>query len=301
MFVRISFMATAVRADTQVCPYTFDPWKPCPHFNMRDIKIAISVFNARVGSTPENLEKTAACIKQASAEGAGMICFPEMNLTGYSNHPDMALYAETVPGPAVDEITALSQKEKILILAGLAEKGENGRIYASHAVITPNGLTGVYRKLHIAPTEQDMYTAGEEIPLFNYQGVTFGIQLCYDAHFPDLTTHMAEQGAEVIFVPHASPRGLAIDKHHSWMRHLPARAYDNSLFIIACNQTGDNQKGLRFPGNAVAIGPSGHILKEWTTGEEALHVFDLKADEFQRVRNNRMHFFLPNRRPDLYS
>ena len=112
---------------------------------------------------------------------------------------------------------------------------------------------------------------------------------------------MAALGATILFIPHASPRGAAHAKHLSWMRHLPARAYDNSLFVIACNQTGDNKKGLCFPGNAVVIGPSGHILDEWTTGEEALYTVDLKADEFQRVRGNRMHFFLPNRRPNLYT
>ena len=267
---------------------------------MKDIKVAIAVFNARVGHTRENLDKAVINIEQAAAAGAEVICFPEMSITGYSNHPDIALQAEPIPGPSVETLVTLSQKNNVLILAGLAEKGDNGSIFASHVALAPEGLLGVYRKLHIAPTEQAMYTAGEDIPLFNYQGVTFGIQLCYDAHFPELSTRMAVQGAEVIFVPHASPRGQAIDKHQSWMRHLPARAYDNSLFVIACNQTGDNKKGLYFPGNAVVIGPSGHILKEWTSGEEALYTFDLKTDELNRVRDNRMHFFLPNRRPELY-
>ncbi len=268
---------------------------------MRDIKVAIAVFNASVGNTCGNLDKTFDCVKQAAEAGAEVICFPEMSITGYSNHPDIALQAEPIPGPSVNELVALSKKENILVLAGLAEKGENGCVHASHVAIAPDGILGVYRKLHIAPTEQAMYTAGGDIPVFEFQGITFGIQLCYDAHFPELSTRMAMQGAEMIFLPHASPRGRAIDKHRSWMRHLPARAYDNSLFVIACNQTGDNEKGLCFPGNAVVIGPSGHIQKEWTSGEEALHTFDLKADEFQQIRDNRMHFFLPNRRPDLYT
>jgi predicted amidohydrolase len=268
---------------------------------MRDIRVALAIFNASVGNTRENLDKASIFVKQAAAEGAEIICFPEMNITGYSNHPDIALQAEPIPGPVISELVALSKIEKILILSGLAEKGENGCVYASHVAIAPDGVLGVYRKLHIAPTEQAMYTAGGEIPVFDFRGITLGIQLCYDAHFPELSTHMAMQGAEMIFVPHASPRGRAIEKHRSWMRHLPARAYDNSLYVIACNQTGDNQKGLHFPGNAVVIGPSGHILKAWTSGEEALHTFDLKADEFLRVRNNRMHFFLPNRRSELYT
>lgn len=268
---------------------------------MRDIRIAIAVLHARVGDIRANLDKAADYIKRAAFKGAEVICFPEMSITGYSSHPDITLHAESIPGPSVFELAAISKAENILILAGLAEKGKNGRMHAAHVAISPDGSLGTYRKLHIAPTEKDMYTAGQEVPVFDYQGIKYGIQLCYDAHFPELSTCMAAQGVEVIFVPHASPRGRAIDKHRSWMRHLPARAYDNSLYVVACNQTGDNHKGLRFPGNAVVIGPSGHILKEWTSGEEALHICDLSADELLKVRDNRMHFFLPNRRPDLYS
>jgi len=267
---------------------------------MRDTKIAIAICNTKVGRTRDNLDKTIDCVKQARDRGAGLICFPEMNLTGYSNHPDIIDLAESVPGPSVDELLALSTQEDIVILTGLAEKDHDGRIYASHAVIAPDGLAGVYRKLYIAPPEQTIYTAGNHIPVFKKAGITFGIQLCYDVHFPELSTKMAALGAEVIFAPHASPRGEASEKHQSWMRHMPARAYDNSVFIVACNQTGDNLKSLSFPGNGMVIGPAGHILEKWVTGDEALHFFDLKTDELERVRSNRMHFFLPNRRPELY-
>ena len=84
------------------------------------------------------------------------------------------------------------------------------------------------------------------------------------------------------------------------MRHLPARAYDNSLFIVACNQTGNNGKGLNFPGLAVIIGPSGEIIEKDTGGGEALVVADLSSGELKRVRNHPMRYFLANRRPDLY-
>jgi len=85
------------------------------------------------------------------------------------------------------------------------------------------------------------------------------------------------------------------------MRHLPARAYDNSLFIVACNQTGENNKGLEFPGIAVIIGPSGEVINKDLSGQEGVIVADLKAKDLSRVRNHRMRYFLPNRRPELYS
>ncbi len=84
------------------------------------------------------------------------------------------------------------------------------------------------------------------------------------------------------------------------MRHLTARAYDNGVFIVACNQAGNNGRGLEFPGLAVVIGPSGKILKNKTSTREGLLVADLKAGDLTDVRDHRMRYFLPNRRPELY-
>ena len=136
--------------------------------------------------------------------------------------------------------------------------------------------------------------------VFHWSGVRFGIQLCYDAHFPELSTQMAETDADIIFIPHASPRGRAADKHQSWKRHLPARAFDNGLFVVASNQRGTNENGLVFPGNAVAFSPSGEIIKSRLSGNAAMLVADLTAEQLQHVRSHRMRYFLPNRRPGLY-
>jgi len=145
-----------------------------------------------------------------------------------------------------------------------------------------------------------VFKPGNRISLFETHGIKFGIQLCYDAHFPELATRMAVDGADVIFMPHASPRGTPQEKLDSWMRHLSARAFDNGVFIVACNQVGGNQKGLEFPGLAVVVGPSGNILTEKTTGRESMLVTDLKADDLSDVRDHKMRYFLPNRRPELY-
>jgi N-carbamoylputrescine amidase len=173
-------------------------------------------------------------------------------------------------------------------------------VYASHLVVTPRGVAGIYRKIHIAPPETDVFSAGDTIALFEIKGVKLGIQLCYDVHFPELSTRMATDGADVIFMPHASPRGTPAEKFNSWMRHLPARAFDNGLYVVACNQTGNNQSSLNFPGLSVILDPAGRIIKKNTGGREDMIVADLKADELEKVRGHRMRYFLPNRRPELY-
>ena len=268
---------------------------------MKNIRIAVVISNSPVGKIRQNIDALARRVKEAKKKDAAIICFPEMNITGYSTRKKIVDSAQFIPGPVTDELAKLAKKENIIILAGIAEKDEKDRIFAGHLVVTPQGLSGVYRKLHIAPPEQKVFSSGRNIPLFEAHGIRFGIQLCYDAHFPELSTRMALNGADVIFFPHASPRGTPKEKFRSWMRHLTARAYDNGLFVVACNQTGENKKGLNFPGIALVIDPSGNVIAKDVSGKETMIVVDLKADDLAQVRNHKMRYFLPNSRSDLYN
>ena len=268
---------------------------------MQDIRIAAVTFNSAVNRTSDNLDRMASWIKQAKDQAAQLICFPELNITGYSTKPEIKDCAESIPGPASERLVQMAHENQIVVLAGMAEKDEKGCIFASHLVVRPNKISGIYRKIHISPPERSIFSPGNSVPLFEVDGVKLGIQLCYDAHFPELSTRMAVDGADIIFMPHASPRGTPPEKFNSWMRHLTARAFDNGVFIVACNQVGENQTGLFFPGLAVVIGPSGKILGKDTTGCEGMLVADLKSDDLSDVRNHRMRYFLPNRRPELYA
>ncbi len=267
---------------------------------MRDIRIGAVVTPSLVGDSAANLERLARWVKRAREQAVELVCFPELNLSGYCNSAGLQKTAQQIPGPICSQVAALARQEKITILAGLAEFNPRGAPFASHCVFHTDGRIQVYRKLHLAPPETGTFSAGDRIPVFRIPKLSFGIQLCYDAHFPELTTAMALQGAEVIFIPHASPRGDARTKHQSWLRHLPARAFDNGVFLVACNQSGDNCNGLSFPGNAVVIGPSGEIIAKHLEGTETMLVADLQAADLEAVRSHRMRYFLPRRRPELY-
>ena len=267
---------------------------------MKDIRIAAVVMNCPIGRVQDNLDRMAGWVQTAKKRSADLVCFPEMNITGYSIRDAIKDTAQTIPGTISQSVLALTRKFNLAILAGLLEKDHRGNMFASHLVVTPRGVAGIYRKIHIAPPETDVFSAGDTVALFKIKGVKLGIQLCYDAHFPELSTRMATNGADVIFMPHASPRGTPAAKFNSWMRHLPARAFDNGLYVVACNQSGNNQSGLNFPGVSVIIDPAGRIIKKNSAGKEHIVVADLKAHELEKIRGHRMRYFLPNRRPDLY-
>jgi len=267
---------------------------------MDDLRIAAVVMRCVLGETQDNLNRMKAWIGEAASGGANLVCFPELNLTGYSVREVIRSVAEPIPGPLSQAVVEMARESGMFILAGLVERDGEERIFVSHIVAGPEGLQGVYRKCHLSPFEQQIYCAGETTSVFDVKGCTFGIELCYDTHFPELSTLLALKGTEIIFCLHASPRGTPEQKHRSWLRHLTARAYDNGVFIVACNQTGANGDGLEFPGIALVLNPSGEVIAEHVSGEEGVLFADLRAADLAHVRENRMRFFLPNRRPGLY-
>ncbi len=268
---------------------------------MKDVRIAMITCRCPAGDIRHNLDVTAEWTRQAVAAGAAVVCFPELNLCGYGLAPDHYQAAAGRFGDIVKVLSGLAGDLNIMVLAGTVKKDSGGNaLRACHLVVHPDGRVDIYNKLHIAPPEMPLFVGGETVPLFDGPGFRFGVQLCYDAHFPELSTRMALDGVDLIFFPHASPRGQsAQDKFDSWMRHLTARAFDNGLFVAACNQSGDNGDGLAFPGVALAIGPDGREINRLLT-DDGMLVVDLSAVDLAAVRDHRMRYFLPNRRPELY-
>jgi len=267
---------------------------------MPHLRIAAAMLRTPVGRIEENLATVVAWVRRARRTGARLVCFPEMTLTGYSTRETIVRQALRPDGPEAHGLQQVAREEGITLLVGAAEPAPGGRIYAAHWVVRPDRPIGVYRKTHIAPPEKRHLVPGDEAPVFTAGPHRIGIQLCYDAHFPELSAHMAWRGADILFFPHASPRGTPEEKLASWMRHLTARAFDNSVFVVACNQAGENGEGLSFPATAVVLGPSGDVLARDTSGREGLLLADLDASLLDHVRRHRMRYFFPNRRPALY-
>jgi len=267
---------------------------------MKEFRLALAIQKSIPGAFEKNMAATLQGIAQAALEKADMVVFPEMNLTGYVAGGKIRSIAKPLNSPLVDALANAADRFDMAILAGLAELDENHEIYATHLVFSPQKPVQWYRKIHRAPNEQKYFSPGNAVEIFTHKGLKFGIQLCYDAHFPELSTAMALKGADIIFIPHASPRGSSLEKYRSWMRHLTARAFDNGVFVAAVNQTGDNTSGLVFPGLALLIGPDGNLVSKWLDPQEKIHLMDMDLTALDRVRSHRMRYFLPHRRTDLF-
>ncbi len=271
---------------------------------MKPVRLALAVQNCMAGQFDKNLESTLDFVSKAASDKADIIVFPEMNLTGYTAGKTVKKIARPLDQDLIQTFSDQSRQTGMTILTGMAEQVLSDkapdRICVTHLVFQPDQPVAYYRKLHTAPNEKPFFSPGNSIKVFSLPQFKFGIQLCYDAHFPELSTAMALKQADALFFPHASPRGNSREKFLSWMRHLSARAFDNGLFVAAVNQTGDNGAGLSFPGLALVLNPDGTPVSRSLDDREHLHITDLDPRALKHVRSHRMRYFLPNRRDDLF-
>jgi N-carbamoylputrescine amidase len=114
----------------------------------------IGLIQMRCSLDPsEILESGIALIREAAARGAQIICLPELFKTVYfcqeENHKYFQ-YAEPIPGPTTERLSALAKELQVVIVASLFEKRAAGLYHNTAAVIDADGtLLGIYRKMHI--------------------------------------------------------------------------------------------------------------------------------------------------------
>lgn len=235
----------------------------------------------------------------ARATGVKLLCFPELSLHGYFIQPDH-IRPCTSDSALLQSVQKLSQETGITILAGFIEKDKPGNLFIAHGVFFPWGERKIYRKTHLGKKEKTLLKPGNELPVFEHPEIRFGIALCVEWHLPEVITALERKGAEIIFGPHAVP----YPRDKLWIKYLPARAYDNRIFVGCCNLWFKQKP--RPGGGLMAINPRGEIIRELYLPGNQLVVFEIAKEEINRYRhpeneNSMQHFLFQSlRRPELY-
>lgn len=269
-----------------------------------DCRIGLVQMESIVGETERNLQKITDMAKVAQKQQISLLCFPECALNGYSPQ-DASELGDTLQSTWISRLRECSRDLGITLLVGLVERStDQPKPYISHVIVSPREETSVYRKVHLGRSELDYFTQGTNFPIFSAHGTTFAIGICWDWHFPEMAAIYSLKGAEVLFAPHASPI-IAGDRKEIWLRYLGARAYDNSVYLGACNLMGSNGKTKQFSGGSLVIGPKGELCSESYLGEEGILSSTLSADRINLIRSPdrasmRDSFFLADRRKELY-
>lgn len=254
-------------------------------------KIALVQMDVKLHGTQENQEKALSFIEQALKQDADFVILPEMWKSGFVSNP--ADYIEDENGTFLNSLKKFAKDYKSVIIPGSFNELDKGKIYNTAYVIGPNGLIkGKYRKVHIFGPEKKHYIGGNSIPIFEEKGLRFGIEICYDIRFPELTRILALSGAKVIFVVAQFPN----PRQEHWYTVLRARAIENQLFMIAVNRVGEDKYQSYF-GNSLVVNPNGDVLI-YGDKEEKLLICEINTEEVDNVRNIRND--LKERKPEVY-
>lgn len=242
----------------------------------RYVSIACVNYSTVWGDKSANLRKIKKIIEQAADQGNDIVVFPELALTGYqcseefgpngcSMHRELA---ETIPGPATEEIAAVAKKKNIYVVFGMPEREnrEDSPLFISAPLIGSDGLVGNYRKVHLMDpptTEQKCFTAGEEFPVFETKFGTVGIQICLDFWgFPEGSRILTMKGAEIIINPTASASGPGKDE---FMVHITrTRGVENMVYAASANLTG-KERTMECYGHSTIAGRGWKITEIFTT------------------------------------
>ncbi len=278
----------------------------------------IRIGTVQAGSVPgrpeRNLQILRRFAQQAKETGCSAVCFPEGFLTGYDpGHAQDDAIAQN--DPSLRAISEMAAEFDIDILAGFMEvsdaSADSDRVfYINHSVFYPDGNVLPYRKTHLGDKERGIFEAGGHLAVFPLScGLTAGFQVCVECHFPEITQTLSLRNAQVIFSPFASP-GTSADRARIWKTIIPARCYDNRVYLACCNQVGrrpsagSNDPAPEFAGGCLVCGPDGSIVAEDFGGEASLLTFDVDTDLLQRYRSGdpsmRFRYFPAKRRPELY-
>jgi N-carbamoylputrescine amidase len=217
-------------------------------------------------SPEENLARAMGRVRDVAADAA-VACLPEYFATPYfpaEQDPDRFDLAVREDGDFVDRIRETAAAIETAVVAPVFEHGyPGGRYYNTALVVGRDGtLRGKYRKLHPFQrpgyNEQYYFAPGDHgAPVFDVGGLTVGIMLCYDRHFPEIARVLALRGAEVVFVPTCSFGEENRDA--VWVKELTGIAVANSTYVVGINRAG-TEDGKRHFGASTVIDPTGAEL-----------------------------------------
>ena len=230
---------------------------------MKDIiKVSTVAFNAKWGDKASNLSRMLGYIEAAAAEGANLIAFPEMALTGYDDEGDLPKEekmqyreAEIVPGPSSNAIAELTKKLGVYVAFGMPERDADdpSTLYNAACVCGPKGVIGTYRKIHLPFPEPHWATRGKKPFIFETEWGSIGLAICYDTYcFQELMRYYAAKGCRLYIncTALAKCHGVALGR-----TTLEAGCVTNQIYIVTSNLAGKDLYN-EFWGGSSILGPS---------------------------------------------
>jgi predicted amidohydrolase len=267
------------------------------------MKIAGVQMDVAIGDLDRNLAAMTAHSREAVSKGARLVVFPECALSGYcfGSLEEARPFSQPIPGAATETIRKVCSELGCYVVFGMLESAGT-KLFNAAVLVGPAGVIGSYRKVHLPYLGIDMFTSFGDRPfaVHNAGELKIGMNICYDASFPEAARALALLGADLIVLPTNWPPGAECTAASV----INARAIENAVYYMAVNRVG-TERGFEFIGRSKISDPSGVTIAEAAgLGEEILYA------EIDPSKSRRKHIIrvpgkheidrLADRRPEMY-
>jgi NAD+ synthase (glutamine-hydrolysing) len=252
------------------------------------LRVALAQINPTVGDIRGNARRISDQMARARDEGAALVVFPELSLTGYP--PEDLLLKTSFLDAARTALRELATEARdIVAVVGYPEQAED--VYNTAAVLADGDVVAGYRKMYLPNygvfDEQRYFQSGAEGAIVEVNGVPIGLSVCEDIWEPGPPA-MSEAlaGAQVIVNLSASPYRAGYGARRE--RMLTQRAVDYLAAVVFVNTVG-GQDELVFDGHSLAIDQDGRVIARAPQFEESLTMctIDPRAIAAARLRDTR--------------
>jgi predicted amidohydrolase len=261
------------------------------------MKVGFIQFDPVFGDIQGNIDTVMRLVEGADAD---LLVLPELFNTGYlfTSHEEVAELSEEIPGGKTTEaLSELARKKNAWIVGGLAERsGEN--FYNSAVLVGPEGYRATYRKIHLFFEENIWFKPGDgEFQVYDIEGCTIGIMICFDWIFPESMRVLSLMGADVIC--HSSNLVLPFCQDA-----MKTRCLENRAFAVTANRTGTEERGgksLYYTGKSQITGTRGNVLLQAGEGTEEVGVVEIDIKKARTKKINEYNDLFGDRRTEFYS
>ncbi len=245
------------------------------------------------------------------------VLFPElftlqlMSIENRKIAPDEAVAALTAyTEPLINLLRRLAIEYNINIIGGShPTRATDGRVLNICYVCLRDGTVHERPKIHPTPNERYWWNieGGEDVRPVQTDCGPVGVAICYDSEFPEMTRHLVDQGARILFVP------FCTDERQSFLRVrycCQARAVENQIYVAMAGNVGNlpnvENMDIQYAQSCI-LTPCDHpfardgIAADTTPNAEMVAIADLRLDELAGARVSGTVQNLRDRRFDLYA
>ncbi len=257
---------------------------------METVRVALAQIDPRLGDVAANIDQHLETIERARRDGADLVVFPELSLTGYVLRDQVPDVAARLEAPRLAPLLEVSRE--IDVVLGFVEETEGHLFHNSAAYLSGGRALHVHRKVYL-PTygmfdESRDFAAGSRLRSFGTRWGEAGLLICEDAWHATSAWLLAQQGAVLLVVVSSGPTrgarpGQNVTSVGVWRDLLQVTAQFQTAFVVYVNRVGC-EDGLTFGGGSFAIDPFGRDVISLPPLDPALEIAELDGEVLRRAR-----------------